>query len=131
MQYVFRRNRLAANPRFSESQVFGNRWIKVMTHHKHVEMLVNGVDCVWHGRIGRGRQKVIGANDFQHVGGMTTTCAFSVKRAQSAPFGRSNRVFNKARFVQRVRVNRHLHVVLIGNVQTVVDGSGCGAPIFV
>src|SRR2546426_10832754 len=42
-----------------------------------------------------------------------------------------DRVFNEARFVQRVRVNRDLNVEFFGDAQTLVDRSGSRSPILV
>ncbi|VVN59610.1 hypothetical protein PS685_03171 [Pseudomonas fluorescens] len=39
--------------------------------------------------------------------------------------------FDKARLVQGVAVDRHLHVIEVGNGQAVVDGRRGGAPVFV
>ena len=56
---------------------------------------------------------------------MAAVCAFSVKGVQAAAntvfFRGGNRVLDKARFVRRVAVNRHLHVKLIGHIQAVAD----------
>jgi hypothetical protein len=41
------------------------------------------------------------------------------------------RVLHAARLVQRVGVDRHLHVHRVGDVQTVVDGRRRGAPVLV
>jgi hypothetical protein len=46
-------NRFLADAAFRECQILGDRWVEVMTHHQHVEMLVDGVAGERPRRIGR------------------------------------------------------------------------------
>ena len=78
-------NRLPPDARLGERQILGNRGIKVMAHHQHVEMLVNGVDGVGHRRIGRRRQEVVAADHPEDVRRMTTARALGMKGAEAAP----------------------------------------------
>jgi len=48
-----------------------------------------------------------------------------------AAFQRRDSVFDKAGFIQRVGVDHHLHVHIVGHGQAAVDGGGRCAPIFV
>ncbi len=74
-------------------------------------MLVQGIDRVGPGRIG-GRGQHIRLTAYpQDIRGMATARAFGVVGMNSAATERSDAVFHKARFVQGVGVNRHLHIV--------------------
>ena len=42
-----------------------------------------------------------------------------------------DRIFDKAGLVDSIRVDGHLHVVLVGDAQRAVDGRGRGAPVLV
>jgi len=53
VQHVFGGNRLAANARVGERDVFGNRRIEMMADHQHVEMLGQRVDGVGPRRVRR------------------------------------------------------------------------------
>ena len=48
------------------------------------------------------------------------------------PFDRLQRILDKPRFVQRVGVNRNLHVHFASATDSaqLIDGSGRGAPVF-
>jgi len=72
--------RVAANPRFGEGDVLGDRRVQMMAHHQHVQMLIDGVDGVGPGRIGRGRQHVRHTTGLDDVGRMAATGAFGVIR---------------------------------------------------
>jgi len=61
---------------------------------------------------------------------MPTTCAFGMKSMYGAALERSYSVFNKTTFVQGIGVDSDLHICLFSHIQTIVDRSGCGAPIF-
>ena len=52
----------------------------MVSDHHHVDMLVECVDGVGHGRVRRTRQKVRLAHNLQNIGRMTAASAFGVKR---------------------------------------------------
>ena len=62
---------------------------------------------------------------------MAAARALGVKRADAASADCGDGVLHKARFVQRVRMDGYLHVVLVGHIEAVADGRGRGAPVFV
>ena len=68
-------------------------------------------------RIGRGRQHVRQARDRDDVRRMAAAGAFGVEGVDGAALERLDRVFDEAGFVQRVRVDHHLHVVIVGDRQ--------------
>ena len=131
VQHVFGGDGLAADAALGEGEVFGDRRVEVVAHHQHVEVLVDGVRRVWHRRIGRRRQEVLLADHSQDVRRMAAACAFGVKGAQRAALRRGHRVFDEARFVQRVAVDRDLRVGLVGHAQATVDRRRCRAPVLV
>jgi hypothetical protein len=65
------------------------------------------------------------------IGGVAAAGTLGVKGVDGAALEGSQRILHEARFVQRVGVDRHLNVVLLGHVETVVDRSRRSAPIFV
>ena len=88
----------------------------MVADHQHVHMLIERVDGVGHGWVGRARQKVGLADHPQNIRRMSAACALGVKGAQRTAFGSCNCVFNKSRFIQGVGVNGNLRVGCIGNV---------------
>src|SRR5439155_11658788 len=60
---------------------------------------------------------------------MPAAGSFGVIRMNRPVLEGRDRVFNEARFVQRVRVNRDLNVEFFGDAQTLVDRSGSRSPI--
>ena len=62
---------------------------------------------------------------------MTATGTLGVVGVDGAALERAQCRFDKAGFVQRVGVDRHLHIVFVRHVQAVVDGRWRGAPVFV
>ena len=131
MQHVFGGDCLFADAALSKGQVFGNARVQVVADHQHVHVLIERVHGVRHGRVGGAGQKVFLPHHFQNVGCMAATGAFGMKSAQGAPLGCGNGVFHKARFIERVGVDRHLGVGGVGHVQAVADGRRRGAPVFV
>ena len=85
--------------------------IEVMADHQHVEMLVERVDGVGPRRIGGGRQHVELAADADDVGRMAAAGALGMERVDGAALEGGDRVLDEAAFVERVGVDRHLHVV--------------------
>ena len=70
-------------------------------------------------------------HDLDDVGRVAAARAFGVVGVDRAALERGDRVFDEARFVQRVGVDRDLHVVLVGDRQAVVDRRGRRAPVLV
>ncbi len=102
-----------------------------MTHHQHVEMLVQRVPRERHRRV-RGRRQHVGfAAETDDVGRVAAAGAFGVIGVNRAPVDRRNRVFDESGFVQRVGVNRDLHVELVGDRQALVDRRRRRAPVLV
>ena len=79
-----------------------------------------------------GRRQHIGlAHGLDNVRRMTATRALGVEGVDGAVFECSERGFHKARFVERIGMDRHLHIHFICHGKTIVDRRRRGAPIFV
>ncbi len=61
---------------------------------------------------------------------MTTASTFSVVRVNRTIFERSQRIFNKSRLVQRVRMDRDLDIETVSDIQAIIDSRRCCPPIF-
>ena len=84
------------------------------------------------GRVGirRARQHVRLAAHADDVGRMAAAGSLGVIRVNRTPLECGDGIVHEARLVQRVGVNRHLHVVLIGNGEAAIDGRRRRAPVF-
>lgn len=65
------------------------------------------------------------------VGGMAAAGAFGVVGVDCAVLEGCDGGFDEAGFVERVRVDEALDVVLVAYGETGVDGSRCGSPVLV
>ena len=111
VQDVFGGDGLAADARFGEGHVFGNagsRWWQTISMSRCSSMVLHGVRP---GRVGGGGQHVGFAAGLDDVRRMTAAGAFGVVGVDGAALERGERGFDEAGFVQRVGVDRHLHVV--------------------
>ena len=131
MQDILGRDGLLADAAFGKGHILGDRAVEVMADHQHVQMLFQRVHRVGHRRIGGTRQDVRKPHDLQDIRRMTAARAFGVKGVDRAALDRGQRVLDKARLVQRVGMDHHLHVHRIGHRQAAVDGAGRGAPVLV
>ena len=131
VQNVFRGDGFGADARFGERHVFRNRGTEMMADHQHVQVLVQRIHRERHGRIRRGGKAVRLAADVNDVRRVAAAGAFGVIRVDGAALERANRILHEAGFVERVGVNRHLHVEFIRDGKRAIDGSGRRSPIFV
>ena len=131
MQNILRRDGLLADAAFGKSEIFGDRRIEMVAHHQHIEMLVDGVAGVGPRRIGRRRQHVLQPRHLDDVGRVAAAGAFGVEGVDGAALERLDGVFDEAGFVERVGVDHHLDVVIVGNRQAAVDRRRRRAPILV
>ena len=115
VQHVLGRDRLAADPALGERDVLGDVLVEVVAHHQHVEVLVERVDRVRARRVRGARQHVRLAADADDVGRVAAAGALGVIGVDRAALERRDRVVDVARLVQRVGVDRHLHVEAIGH----------------
>ena len=103
----------------------------MMTDHQHVEMLVDGIDGERPRGICGGGQHVGLPANAQNVRRVPAARALGVEGVDGAALERRQRVLDKAGLVERVGVDGHLHVELVGHTKASVDGRGRGAPILV
>jgi hypothetical protein len=128
---VLGRDRLLPDPGFGEGHVLGDVRIEVMADHEHVEMLVHRVHRVGPGRVGRGGDDVGQAADLDDVGRMPAARPFGMKGVDGPALEGPNRVLDEARLVQRVGVDHHLHVVIVGDPRQQSMAPGRRAPVLV
>jgi hypothetical protein len=131
VQNVFGGNRFGADARFGKGHVFWYARVQMVTHHEHVEMLVERVNGKRPGRIGRARQHVRFLYNLDNVGGMTTSRPFRVVRVDGPPLHSGNAVVDVTAFVERIRVNGHCHIVLVSKVKCGRNGRWRRSPILV
>ena len=101
-----------------------------MADHQHVNVFIKRVDGVGPRGVGGGGQHIGFAHYFQNIRRMATARTFCVEGVNGAALEGRYGIFHKARLVQCVGVNSHLCVGFFCHVQAVVDGGGCGAPVF-
>ena len=82
-------------------------------------------------RIGRGRQHVLQSRDLDDVGRVAAAGAFGVEGVDGAALERLDGVLDEAGFVERVGVDHHLHVVVVGDREAAIDRGRRRAPVFV
>ncbi len=128
---IFGGNRLCTYARFRKGHVFRNRGAQVMAHHEHVEVLVQRVDRERHRGIRGGRQTIRLAANLDDVRRVTAARAFGVVSVNRASLERANRILDVAGFVDRVGMNRDLHVKLFRHGESAIDCRGSSAPVFV
>ena len=130
VQDVFGGDGFAADARFGEGDVLGDARVEVVANHQHIEMLVDGIDRVGHGRVGRAGQDIGQAGRLDDVRGVATASTFGMEGVDGAALEGAQRGFDEARFVERVGVDGDLDVHLVGHRQAAVDGGRCRAPVF-
>mmetsp|Transcript_34565 Transcript_34565/g.63538 ORF Transcript_34565/g.63538 Transcript_34565/m.63538 type:complete len:492 (+) Transcript_34565:574-2049(+) len=128
---ILRRDRLRPYPRLGERHVLGNGRIQVMTHHEHVEVLVDGVSRERPGRIRRAGQHVRFGNDLDDVGSVSSSRSLRVVRVDGTIAHGAERVVDVPALVERVRVDGNLHVVRVRERQAGVDGARSSSPVLV
>ena len=131
VQHVLGGNRLRTNPRIGKRHVLGHLRRQVMADHQHVEMLVQRVPRERHRRVGGRRAARWLAAETDDVGRVAAAGAFGVIRVNRAAVDRRDRVLDETGLVERVGVDRDLHVEFVGDRQALVDGRGRRAPVLV
>ena len=120
-----------ADPAFRECNVLGNVPIQMVANHQHVEMFVERVDGERPRRIRGARKDVCLTAHPNNVGSMASPGTLRVIRVDCPAFERCDRIVDESRLVERVGVNRDLHVVLVRHGQATIDGGRRRAPVFV
>ena len=122
---------LATNAALGEGNVLRNRGVEMVAHHEHIQMLVQRIDGIWARRVGGRRQHVGFAAHSDDVGCVPATSAFGVIGVDDATLDRGQRRLDKARLVERIGMDRHLRIGLVGHGQAIVDRCGSAAPVLV
>ena len=115
VQHVLGGDRLGSDARIGERDVFRHARRQVMADHQHVEVLVERIPRERHRRVGRRGQHVGLAAQPDDVRRVAAAGAFGVVGVNRPAADRGNRVVDEAGFVERVGVNRHLHVEFVGH----------------
>ena len=102
-----------------------------MTDHQHVQMLVQRVPRERHRRVRRRREHVRFPAQPDDVRRVTTAGSLGVVRVDRPSRDRGDGVLDEAGLVERVRVNRDLHVELVGHPEAAIDGRRRRSPILV
>ena len=106
-------NGFTADSRLSKLHVFDDVLVQVVADHQHVEVLIDRVDRVWHGRVGRGRKHVGLRADGHNVRGVAAAGALAVVGVDGASLHCRDGIGDVARFVQRVRMDCDRAVIVV------------------
>ena len=102
-----------------------------MADHEHVEVLLDGVHRERTRGIGRRRQRIRQPGHLDDVRRMSAAGALGMVSVDGSAVDRANGVLDESGLVDRVGVNRDLHVELVGDTQARVDSCRRTAPVFV
>src|SRR5215470_11429675 len=129
MQNILRRDGLFANSALGKRKVFRNPRIEVMRDHHHIEGLIKGtyhIGSSW----SRGRwNDVWFAAHLDDVRGMSAASPFRVKSVNGSALERCDCVLYEAALVERVSMDKNLHVHVICDRQAVINRRGCCTPV--
>src|SRR5215472_14252455 len=100
-----------------------------MRDQHHVESLVKRIYSVGSRWTRRSRDDTWFATDLDNVRCMPATGPFRVKGVNGPSLEGSDCVFDETAFIERVSMNKNLHVHVIRNRQTTVNGGGCRTPV--
>ena len=95
MENIFGSDGFAADTAFRKRNILGNGRIQMVADHKHIEMLIYGIDREWPRRIGGRRQYVGIPSRLDNIGCMAATGAFRVEGVDGTVFERAYGGFNK------------------------------------
>src|SRR6201984_2681447 len=124
MQNILRRDGFLANSALGEGDIFRNSPIEVMGDHHPIEGLTNRIRRVWPSWSRISWNYVWSAADLDDVRGMSATRSFRMKCMNGPALESGDRIFDEAAFVKRVGMDKNLHVHVIRNRQTTVNGGG-------
>ena len=131
MEDVLRGDGLAADAAFRERHVLRDARVQMVAHHEHVEMLVEGVDGERPRRVGRRRQHVRLAAQFDDVRSVAAARALGVEGVDRPAREGAHGVLDEAGLVERVGVDENLDVGVVGGAEAAIDGGGGRPPVLV
>ena len=103
----------------------------MVADHQHVEVLFERVYGEWPGRVGGAGEHVRLAADADDVRGVAASRAFRMVGVDGPALERRDRVVHVARLVERVGVDHHLHVLVLGEGEAAVDRRRRRSPVLV
>ena len=115
MQNIFRCDGFFADAAFGEGHVFGDIGVQMVADHQHIEMFFERIHRKRSRWVSRRGDDIGFTANLDDVGRMAAAGAFGMKRVNRSTLERVDSVFNKATFVQRVGVDHHLDVHVIGD----------------
>src|SRR5579864_1160729 len=114
-----------------EGDVFSHSPIEVMSDHHHVEGLIKRICSVWSRWSRRSWNNVWFAADPDNVRCMPSTGPFRVKSVNGSSLESRDCILDETALVERVCMDKNLHIHVIRNRQTTVNGRGRRTPVFV
>src|SRR6201997_1139216 len=129
MQNILRRDGFLANPALREGDIFSNSAIEVMSDHHHIEGLIKRIRGVWSRWSRRSWNYVWFAAHLDDVRGMSATGSFRMKCMNGPALEGCDCIFDEAAFVERVGMNKNLHVHVICDRQAGINSGGCRTPV--
>src|SRR5580692_7500520 len=129
MQNVLSCYSFLSNPALSEGDVLRNATIQMVSYHDHVQRLLRSIHGERSRRSRRRWNDIQLTTDFDNVRRMPTASAFGVKCVNCSALESRDSIFDKAAFVQCVRVDKNLNIHFVRNRKAVVDGCRGCAPI--
>src|SRR5580704_9494682 len=130
MQNILCRYSFLADSTFSEGHILRNTSVEVMSDHNHIESLFERIRRVGPRRTCRRWNNICLATDFDNVWSMSATGPFRVKSVNGSTLEGCDSIFDKSTLVQRVSVDKHLHVHVIRDREATIDGGGSRTPVF-
>lgn len=113
VQYVFGCDRFGSDPALGEGDVLGDIATQVVTHHQHVEVLVESVASIWTGRVGGRGEHIVVLHDGDDVRCMSASGTLRMVGVDGTVFEGRDCGLNEAGFIERVCVDQGLDVVLV------------------
>src|SRR5215813_905354 len=130
MQDVLSCHCFLADAAFSEGYIFRNTTVEVMSNHDHIERLIGRIQGVRSRWSCRSWEDICFAAYFDKVRGVSPAGSFGVEGVDGSTLERRDSAFDETAFVQRVGMNRNLHIHLICDRETAIDGSRSCTPVF-
>src|SRR5258708_3485114 len=102
-----------------------------MTNHEHIQVLVQRVDGVGPGWIGRAGKNIWFAANPDNVWRMSSAGAFGMIAVYSASFDRRDGRIHETRFVECVGMDGCLDIMFVGDAEAAINGGWSPTPVFV
>jgi hypothetical protein len=130
MENVLGGDSFTSNAAFGKGHILGQVRIEVVADHQHVQVLVQRVDRVRARRVSGTGQDIGFAANANDIRSMAAAGAFGMVSVNRAAFNRGDSCFEKTRFVERIGVNGHLHILFVGDAQAAINRCRGCSPVF-